>query len=415
MDFLEKILARIARRYSLKHCLSGTMKLGERLDREQMKMLRNFFGLTALRENNKQEVRLDFRILLQNGTESQWLEKIGDTLGSPLQPMPANTHRPKRDAVEDILGPLHLAFPELQTLFSLIREDDRSIRSMLSGSSVDTAKKNCCTMAKLVSFLLHNNTPITVSDLGAQFFQNSKALRQGELRTLLVRWLRLITAHAEDIEEPDLLERYHILHYRLTVHAVLYGPIIYEKNGMLFNWIDQLYQEGETAILGWQNIQNIDRIYFQKEEPDVPKLICCENEAPFSNMIQQRTNNCLLFTSGFPSSAVQRLYQLLAHQASSCHHWGDSDPAGLRIAAIMHALHPLQLFRCDLATLKHHKRKLIPLSRQQKNDIMNILENQPDFPFTKELLFTLDNGWLEQENWQPGNCQATGKTTSQSE
>jgi hypothetical protein len=34
---------------------------------------------------------------------------------------------------------------------------------------------------------------------------------------------------------------------------------------------------------------------------------------------------------------------------------------------------------------------------------LNIVENQPDFPFPDELLFTLDNGWLEQESWQAAN------------
>jgi hypothetical protein len=141
-------------------------------------------------------------------------------------------------------------------------------------------------------------------------------------------------------------------------------------------------------------------MYFEKEKSGTPNLICCENETPLSNMIKQKKNSCLLFTSGFPSSAVQKLYQLLAPHASSCKHWGDSDPAGLRIAAIMHDLHPLQLYRCDLATLKQHKGKLLLLSLQHKNDILNILENQPGFPFPDELLFTLKNGWLKQESWQ---------------
>ncbi|MBW2683599.1 MAG: DUF2399 domain-containing protein [Deltaproteobacteria bacterium] len=400
MDFLEEMLSKVARRYSLKMCLSGTMKLGEHLDREQMVVLANFFGLPPLRVNNKEEVRLIFKDLLQNGSESQWLEKIGDVLGYSLQPQPENTNETNREATKRTLASLVLAYPELYSLFSVLQDDDSSIRSIFSGNSEKKGKRKCFTMAELISFLLHNKEPITVSDLGAQFFKDSKTLRQGELRTLLIRWLRFLEPESASLEEIDLLSQHHILHDRLTVNAVLYGPIVYEKSGKTFDWIYQLYQQGETATVGWSNIQDIDKIYFKKQVSSIPDLITCENEAPFSNLIHQKKHNCLLFTSGFPSSTVQKLYQLLAPLAANCYHWGDSDPAGLRIAAIMYKLHPLQLYRCDVSVLQKHKKKLHPLTQQQKNDILNILVTQPNFPFSDELLFTLENGWLEQEGWQ---------------
>jgi len=403
MDFLEEVLSKIARRYALKRCLSGTMKLGEHLDREQMTVLANFFGLPPLKVNNKEEVRLIFKELLQNGSELQWLKKIGDGLGYPLQTQPKNNDETNQKATQRIYASLVLAYPELHPLFSVLQEDDSSIRNILSGNNEKKGKEKCFTMAEIISFLLHNSEPITVSDLGARFFKDSKSLRQGELRTLLVRWLRLVEPQSKLLDEDDLLASHHILHDRLTVNAVLYGPILYEKNGKTFDWIYQLYQQGETATLGWSNIQDIDRIYLQEQDSCTPDLISCENEAPFSSLIHQKKNSVLLFTSGFPSSAVQKLYQLLAPLAASCHHWGDSDPAGLRIAAIMHILHPLNLYRCEVSTLQRHKKMLLPLNQQQKNDILNLVENQPDFPFPDELLFTLDNGWLEQESWQPLN------------
>ena len=400
MDFLEEVLSKIARRYSLKMCLSGTMKLGEKLDREQMAVLANFFGLAPLRVNNKEEVRLIFKDLLKNGSELQWLEKIGDVLNYPLQPQPENNNETNREATKRTLASLLLAYPKLQPLFSFLQEDSSSIRSILSGNGEKKGKRKCFTMAEIISFLMHNTEPITVSDLGARFFKDSKSLRQGELRTLLIRWLVFFEPGSESIKELDLLAKHHILHDRLTVNAVLYGPIIYEKYGKTFDWIYQLYQQGETATLGWSNIQDVDKIYLQKQNSSIPDLITCENEAPFSSLVQQKKSNCLLFTSGFPSSAVQKLYQLLAPLAANCYHWGDSDPAGLRIAAIIHKLYPLRLYRCDVSVLRRHKKKLLPLTQQQKNDILNIFVNQPNFPFADELLFTLENGWLEQEGWQ---------------
>jgi len=399
MQFLDSVLAKIARRYQLKGVLSGTMKLGQDLDGGKMTELANFFGLDPLRVNKKEEVRLHFNVLLQNGSESQWLEKIGSVLWTQLRCDKPEKNR-NGDTVRKILASLALAFPEMEKLFTILGEEDNGIGKMLLGRSEEAVRQNCFTTAETIRFLLQNDEVLTVSDLGAKFFHNSKILRQGEMRGLLLRWLALCSPDLEGADEATLLARYHVVHDRLTVSAVIYGPVIYEKNNRRYDWIEQLYRAGEAATLGWSNIQGIDKIYFSDGEDNPPDLITCENEAPFSLLMQQNRNSCFLFTRGFPGSVVQKLYQLLAPQAANCLHWGDSDPAGLRIAALLHALHPLQLFRCDLANLERCRDALIPLSQKQKESCLHILLSNPDFPFQEELLFCLDNGWLEQEGWR---------------
>ena len=392
MEFMQNVFSKIARRYELKGCLSGVMKLGQKLGSDEFSALANFFGLDPLRVNAKEEVRLYFTDLLRNDSESEWLKKIGDALGCPLKPKKKESGR-NSASINTLLTSLLLAYPHLHELIGALREDNSQLSSMLNNSNEESLKEKCFKTAEIVTFLTENKNVITVSDLGAKFYHNSKALRQGELRNLLVTWLEL--SHAQS-EYPD---EYHVIHDRLTVNAVLYGPVIYEKNGKIYDWIDQLYREGEAVTLGWSNIQNIERIYFKDGNSNPPDLISCENEAPLSHLMQHTKNSCLLFTSGFPSSAVQKLYQLLAPHATNCYHWGDSDPAGLRIAAIMHTLYPLQLYRCDLATLQQLKNKLLPLTQKQKNTCMHILTSQADFPFREEVLFCLENGWLEQESW----------------
>jgi hypothetical protein len=98
---------------------------------------------------------------------------------------------------------------------------------------------------------------------------------------------------------------------------------------------------------------------------------------------------------------VRKLYQFLAPLAASCCHWGDSDPAGLRIGAILHRIHPLVLWRCELASLERHQGRLLSLTGVQAKNGRTILENEANFPFIRELVFTLEHGWLEQENWKP--------------
>ncbi len=248
-------------------------------------------------------------------------------------------------------------------------------------------------------FLLGNSEPITISELGARFCTDSKQLRQGELRSLVVEWLRICSPDGDMLDkEGDLLSCYHVLSDRLTVHVVFFGPVVYEKGGKVFDWIYRLYRQGEPATIGWSTLRNIDRMYWHGGEP-LP-LICCENEAPFSRLMRENQQQGILFTSGFPGSAVRKLYQLLAPQALACYHWGDSDPAGLRIAALMHDLFPLQLYRCRLETLHSHKHCLLPLTAKQRHAAERLLDDQPGFPFAEELLFTLENGWLEQERWQ---------------
>jgi hypothetical protein len=248
---------------------------------------------------------------------------------------------------------------------------------------------------------LDNNSPITISELGARFFEHSKQLRQGELRSLLIRWLNLYCPDLDIIEnEEQIWANYHVYHDRLTVNAVIYGPIVYTKNGKEFDWISTLYQKGEAATVSWANLQDIETMRLQRHETNPPALICCENEAPFSQLMRKRANDAILFTSGFPGSAVRKIYELLAPQAASCFHWGDTDPNGLRIASILNSIYSLELYRCDIETLKLHRKHLLPLTPKQKQTAEFILSNNQKFPFRSEIAFTLENGWLEQESWQ---------------
>jgi len=399
--FFLQVLEKVARRYQLKGRLQGTLKLGQSLDRYEMAQLHNFFGISPIHVSSQNEVKLHFDKLLESGSERQWLEKIGEALGYPIEQQNKINGDEK---TKRLLSRLKLAFPALNELIDFLEEEQAPLKRMFTAKSEEAVNTCCFQTAEAVQFVLKNNIPITVSELGAKFFNDSKALRQGELRAIFLQWLRFASIDNEMLDnDEDILASYHILNDRLTVNAVLYGPVIYEKNGKIFDWIYELYSQGEAATIGWSNIYNVDQMYFQEIGGDPPDIICCENEAPFSQLMRQQNKQCLLFTSGFPGSAVQKIYSLLAPKAATCYHWGDSDPAGLRIAAIMNSIYRLQLFRCDLATLQKHKPYLIPLTQKQKDICLHLLVTIPDFPFADELMFTLDNGWLEQESWRDPN------------
>lgn len=396
-SFLTDILGKLARKYERTGKLGGTIKLGTGLLHDQLQKLHQFFGVDPIRISRNEEVRLHLDHLLQQGSEAFWLTRIEEALEIPLK------HRPKCNQDEQnvvLLDRLRLGFPRLRDLVDYLAENPEEMRGLRTDSTSDTTNR-CFQLAKTLQSLLDNTEPVTVSELGAQFFESSKALRQGELRTLLLRWLRLSLRDADLSDDEDqLLENFHVYHDRLTVNAVLFGPVIYRKHGQEFDWIYQLYKQGEAATLNWANLMEMENMSWQDREGDPPQLICCENEAPFSQLVRQQPGNAYLFTGGFPNSAVCTIYRLLAPQASRCLHWGDSDPNGLRIASILHAFFPLQLYRCDIETLKRCEQFLLPLTDRQKC-VARAMLTPGEFPFQDELRFTLAQGWLEQEKWHP--------------
>jgi len=399
-DFLHTVLDKIARRYSKRGRLSGRMKLGTALDHATLARLHQYFGVAPLRINNKEETHLDFDRLLNEATQAQWLNRIGKRLGRPVQ---VAQSRAIEQETSVIISRLKLAFPQLSMITDRL-DDPKSCThalffSLLKQKNAQTLTDLAFQTAQAVVFLLSNHDPITISELGARFFENSKALRQGEARQLLIDWLACCYGLGQE-EDAHIWSHVHVYHDRLTVNAVIYGPIVYKKNGMRFDWIARLYQQGEPATLSWSNLQGIEEMGWT-EATVTPRLISCENEAPFSRLIREKGTDCVLFTSGFPNSAVHKLYALLAPRARDSLHWGDTDPNGLYIASLLCAIHPLSLYRCDLATIKRHPDHLLPLTARQRERAQTILNTIEAFPFPDELACTLTSGWMEQEIWQP--------------
>ncbi len=404
-DFLLQVLSKIARRYELKGRLAGSMKVGNGLHFDQLNELRNFFGVEPIRISRNEDARISFDKVLQDAPESFWLERIGNYLGHPLQ------QRQKwnvSDYVKTLTSRLQLGFPDLHELTEFLNNNPETIRTFFTASREKEAEHKvtelCFHLAHTIKFLQNNQEPVTISELGARFFRDSKVLRQGEIRSLFIRFLTHYYLEEEVQSEEKLLTSFNVYHDRLTVNTVIYGPIIYIKNGAEHDWIYNLYQNGEAATVSWSNLQGIDRMYWADaagRSIRIPRFICCENEAPFSLHLRHHPEDALLFTAGFPNNATRKLYQLLARQSASCLHWGDTDPNGLRIAAILNDIHPLRLYRCDAETILTHREQLLPLTDKQTQTARTILK-QKDFPFRDELLIALKRGWLEQESWQSG-------------
>ena len=263
-----------------------------------------------------------------------------------------------------------------------------------------------CNAAKIVLFLESNGEALTLSDLGARLFGDSKLLRSGALINTAAEWLTLsccedpgnylsLAPEQRQHLKRKALRDHGIIDNRSGITVTLFGPLEYVKGGIVFDQIRKSWECGEPAILTLENLDGIESISISGNQ----RIITSENESPFCGLARVRTEGVIIYTQGFPNAAVCSLYKLISRfcpQASFLH-WGDSDLAGLRIAAILHRIQPLKLWRCDLDTLQYHRHLLIPL--RDKESVLQFIDSHPHFPFLPELRFCANHGWLEQERY----------------
>jgi len=251
-------------------------------------------------------------------------------------------------------------------------------------------------LLETTSFLQGTSVPITLSKLGSQFFNDSKILRSGTPRKILGGLLCRALGSDDSPECRDIaLQQFNVIDNPATTLATLFGAIGLIHNGKEENWITDRFEAREPVTLNSYNLEGIDAVRINCET-----VITSENAAPFHELVSEQREEIILYTGGYPNAAVCRLLQLISEAGATCRHWGDTDPDGFMIAALLDRYIETSLFRCGIEDIQHHETDLKPLDPVQLQRGWQLLKSQPHFKFREELTHTLEHGyWLEQERW----------------
>jgi hypothetical protein len=390
---LRPYLETMFKRYASQGRLPKTMTLGPHLPAADLLALRHCFGVrhVTLAAGGKVKVQLEHFFRDSSTAAELWLAGVSAVLGHD----PATAATPESgDEFATLLDRLRLQHASLSHLLGPVF--DRPALRRKHAAQPDALFWQLDRLCRGAADLLTSSDLCRLSNLGVQLFNDSKALRKGTENYNLLGNL-LCEFFGEDLPDREAAyERCGVGDNATAVKVTVYGPFTYLRRGKLYHWPRELWEVGEPAVLSLANLQEISEIRL----PATAELITCENETPFNDLIQTMPGAALLYTAGYPNSAVRQFLRKLVPLSAPLQHWGDSDPDGYLIAQALEAIHPLRLWRCELCSLQQARERLRPLTGLKLARGRRLLENHPDFPFATELSFALEHGWLEQEAWQ---------------
>jgi hypothetical protein len=380
---LDPYLRKVAAKWAKGSPLPKRMMLGPEPHETKVRAaLDRIFGGRVFYRNGKLTVEIPAE--LQN---DKHLVPLAEALG-------VKRHIEKPAAIDpvEIFQRLRLMYPQLGAVHKWIQtapEIDRLLKSQ--------QEQLIRNLLKTIVYLDTNKTPVTLSRLGSLFFNDSKILRDGIPRKLLGGLLNCRLADEDSPEtRENALKQFNIIDNPITTQVTLFGPVCLLRNDEKLSWIADRFSQDEPVTLNSCNLQQVNAIQLPKTHNTV---ITSENAAPFHELISGSLSAIIIYTEGYPNAEVRRVLSLLAQAGATCLHWGDTDPDGLRIASIINELIPTTLYRCKLADMQQNKDLLRPLDPIKRSRAIQMLNDQPNFPFKEELEFSINHGWLEQESF----------------
>ncbi|MBR3776569.1 MAG: DUF2399 domain-containing protein [Kiritimatiellae bacterium] len=297
---------------------------------------------------------------------------------------------------EDIFARLKLLEPDLTPLIDALAADEEVVRFVSNKENRKDWKR------LFISLIERFSSPkcgliTTLSQLGSDWFGDSKKLRSGALRRQLVVILAILSDMDRE-EERLVLEGALIVDNPYTSSVTFSLPItLIMKDGAVFDYPSSYHARRMAVQLPLETVVNIERV-----EWDVKPLAITtsENAAPFANMVAKGA--ACVYTAGFPSLAVKVFLNKLSKSGSECVHEGDADLDGFRIATEVGNCIRLKKVVAGDVLKKASLDAGRELTSEQMKRISAFLFNPKysDYEFADEIQSIFKRGrWIEQESF----------------
>lgn len=297
---------------------------------------------------------------------------------------------------EDVFARLKLLEPELEPLIDSLAADEEVARFAEKVENRKDWKRLFLSVVKRFSSP-ECGLITTLSQLGSDWFGDSKKLRSGALRRQLV----VILAILSDMDREDerlVLEGALIVDNPYTSSVTFSLPVtLIMKDGAVFDYPYCYHTRRMAVQLPLETVVNIERIEWDVKPQTITTS---ENAAPFANMVAKGTS--CVYTAGFPSLAVKVFLNKISESGAECIHEGDADLDGFRIATeVGNCINLKRVVASDVLKVASSEEGR-ELSLEQKKRAMAFLLNPKykGYKFADEIKSVLQRGkWIEQESF----------------
>lgn len=298
-----------------------------------------------------------------------------------------------KESTEDFLSRLQWQIPEAREAIAEFKNMPEVVRHLADAANRQAWQELFASAWNHLQRKKGRTT--TLSQLGSDWFNDSKILRSGSLRRQLVLILSTISGVSAD-DERSVLAEAGIEENPYTSSVVVSAPFTFRlKDGTRFDYPMKFFMKRLVCQLPLETVREIDSIWWEGYDNLVTT---CENAAPIARYVEDRSP--VVYTEGYPNLAVQRLLKLFAKYGLAAVHMGDADLDGFRIAATVDRCIPVTRVGAAEVIADPRRLKGIPLADAQASRIDRFLEQHPDFKYANSVRLIRERGcWYEQEGF----------------
>ena len=299
------------------------------------------------------------------------------------------------DDNEDVFARLKLLVPDSDWYVDRIASSEEVRRF----ASRPENRHDWLTLAKgVLERLLGGRLPATtLSQLGSDWFGDSKKIRSGALRRqLVVLYGALLNVSPN--QESTLLDGFGIAANPYTSYVTFCAPLTFKIDDETFDFPLKLYEKRMACQLPLETVLRFSELSWYGSAREITTS---ENASPFLDLVKDGVP--CVYTEGYPNMAVKCFLRHLAAFKLKCTHDGDADLDGFRIAKEVNDCIHVAYSRPVKALYWAQRSKTpigIPLTDEQRKRAEAFLAKDPGGRIAASVSEMLVWGrWIEQESF----------------